>query len=74
MEKKITNPNIKTFTEFTPKGKKIKVTRFYYSTEDCWMCINCFHTGRKVILATIPCDNCQNGITQISMKYDKPKS
>jgi len=64
----------KIFTEFTPTGKKIRVKRFYYPDEKTWLCIDCFHAGSTQILASIPCERCSKGITQMSNEtYGEPK-
>lgn len=67
MSKKPTH-QVKTFVEYTPDGKKVEVKRFYYPPEEVWLCIECYHVGREVILATVPCESCEKGITQVSIK------
>lgn len=56
---------VKTFTEYTPKGKKIEVRRFYYPPEEVWMCADCYHVGQETIIATMPCERCGTGLTQV---------
>ena len=57
----------RTFVEFTPKGKKIKVKRFYYDEEKAWFCADCYHVGKEFIIASIPCKRCEKGITQMAV-------